>query len=151
MPLTGICPWALKVKTNTANKKAADETLERIRWNICGKLSHKPARGSNHLSLIGHIPVTRKIDAAFRHATSVLPASCIFNFIFLVWRQPAGKMRPPWRLQASRRRPSRERGILAGLTALRPAARSAGAGCSKLEPLLEHEGLQPSGLVFLQV
>ena len=47
--------------------------------------------------------------------------------------------------------PTRERESLAGPVALRPKARSAFARWSKLEPLLEHVGLPPAGLVFKQV
>jgi hypothetical protein len=75
----------------------------------------------------------------------------MLNFIFLVWRKPNRKMGQPSRLQAGRLRRERGREPLAGSVALRPEARPAFASWSKLEPLLERFGLQPSRLVSRQV
>jgi hypothetical protein len=72
-------------------------------------------------------------------------------FIFLVGCKAGRKMEPPFPLQGERRRRTRERSSLAGCEALRTAARSAFVCWSKLEPLLERFGLQPSRLVFEQV
>ena len=57
----------------------------------------------------------------------------------------------PSGLQAGGQRFTWERLTLAGSQALRGAARSMWTHRSKLEPLLEHVGLQLTGLVFLQV
>ena len=77
--------------------------------------------------------------------------SCILISIFLVRLTPKRKMELPSGLQAGGQRFTRERLTLAGSQALRGAARSTWTPRSKLEPLLEHAGLSPAGLVFPQV
>jgi hypothetical protein len=83
--------------------------------------------------------------------TSEFGVTCISDFIFLVWREPNRKIRLLAPLQGRKQRRTRERASRAGLTALRHGVRSGFADCPKLEPLLEHAGLPPTGLVFLQV